>query len=118
MPRYYVALPLCSLMITLPAWAQQETAKVTTTPAVVKVESQVTMAEEAQEAIEAARDVLAEGDLQGLDRREWVYEVADESGATVLVLRFEDALEPDLPPDLSEVEDNEIPPMPSSAPKG
>jgi hypothetical protein len=53
-PRLYVALPLCSLMITLPAWAQQETATVTTTPAVVKVESQVTMAEEAQEAIEAA----------------------------------------------------------------
>ena len=70
-----------------------------------------------EEAIEAARDLLAEGDLQGLDRREWVYEVADESGATVLVLRFEDAVEPDLPSDLSEVEDNEIPPMPSSAPK-
>jgi hypothetical protein len=25
------------------------------------------------EAIEAARDLLADGDLQGLDRREWVY---------------------------------------------
>ena len=71
-----------------------------------------------EEAIEAARDLLAEGDLQGLDRREWVFEVADGSGATVLVLRFVDAVEPDLPPDLSEIEDSEIPPMPSSAPKG
>jgi hypothetical protein len=71
-----------------------------------------------EEAIEAARDLLAEGDLQGLDRREWVYEVADESGATVLELRFEEAVEPDLPPDLSEVEDSEIPPMPPSASKG
>jgi hypothetical protein len=70
-----------------------------------------------EEAIEAARDLLAEGDLQGLDRREWVYEVADESGTTVLTLRFEEAVEPDLPPDLSEVEDSEIPPMPPSASK-
>ena len=49
------------------------------------------------EAIEAARDLLADGDLQGLDRREWVYEVADESGATVLTLPFSEAVEPDLP---------------------
>ena len=49
------------------------------------------------EAIEAARDLLADGDLQGLDRREWVYEVADESGATVLTLPFSKAVEPDLP---------------------
>ena len=67
-----------------------------------------------EEAVEAARDLLAEGDLQGLDRREWVYEVADESGATVLVLRFEDAVEPDL----LEVEDSEIPPVSSPGPKG
>ena len=71
-----------------------------------------------EEAVEAARDLLAEGDLQGLDRREWAYEIADQSGATVLVFRFEDAVEPDLPRDLSEIEDSEIPPMPSSAPKG
>ena len=50
-----------------------------------------------EEAIEAARDLLAEGDLQGLDRRIWVYEVADESGATVLTLPFSEAVEPDLP---------------------
>ena len=50
-----------------------------------------------EEAIEAARDLLAQGDLQGLDRREWVYEVADESGTTVLTLPFADAVEPDLP---------------------
>jgi hypothetical protein len=49
------------------------------------------------EAIEAARDLLAEGDLQGLDRREWVFEIADETGATVLVLPFADAIEPDMP---------------------
>ena len=49
------------------------------------------------EAIEAARDLLADGDLQGLDRRVWVYEVADESGATVLTLPFSKAVEPDLP---------------------
>ena len=50
-----------------------------------------------EEAIEAARDLLAQGDLQGLDRREWVYEVADESATTVLMLPFADAVEPDLP---------------------
>lgn len=50
-----------------------------------------------EEAVESARDLLAEGDLQGLDRRDWLYEVADESGGTVLVLRFQDAVEPDLP---------------------
>jgi hypothetical protein len=50
-----------------------------------------------EEAIEAARDLLAEGDLQGLDRREWVFEVADERGRTVLTLPFADAVEPDLP---------------------
>jgi hypothetical protein len=50
-----------------------------------------------EEAVEAARDLLADGDLQGLDRREWLYEIADESGATVLTLLFSDAVEPDLP---------------------
>lgn len=50
-----------------------------------------------EEAIESARDLLADGDLQGLDRREWVYEVADESGTTVLTLPFSKAVEPDLP---------------------
>ncbi len=50
-----------------------------------------------EEAIEAARDLLAEGDLQGLDRRVWVYEVADESGTIVLTLPFSEAVEPDLP---------------------
>ncbi len=49
------------------------------------------------EAIEAARDLLADGDLQGLDRREWVYGITDESGATVLTLPFSKAVEPDLP---------------------
>jgi hypothetical protein len=50
-----------------------------------------------EEAIEAARDVLADGDLQGLDRREWVFEVADKSGGIVLTLPFVDAIEPDMP---------------------
>ncbi len=50
-----------------------------------------------EEAVEAARDLLADGDLQGLDRREWVYEIADETGATVLILPFSEAVEPDLP---------------------
>jgi hypothetical protein len=49
------------------------------------------------EAIEAARDLLADGDRQGLDRREWVFEVTDESGTTVLTLPFSEAVEPDLP---------------------
>ncbi len=40
------------------------------------------------EAIEAARDLLADGDRQGLDRRVWIYEIADETGATVLTLPF------------------------------
>jgi hypothetical protein len=47
-----------------------------------------------------------------LDRREWVYEVADESGDTVLVLRFEDAVEPDLPPGMPEPEESEGHPLP------
>lgn len=50
-----------------------------------------------EEAVEAARDLLADGDLQGLDRREWLYEIADESGSTVLTLLFSEAVEPDLP---------------------
>ena len=50
------------------------------------------------EAIEAARDLLADGDLQGLDRREWAFEVADESGTTVLTLPFLEAAEADLSP--------------------
>ncbi len=50
-----------------------------------------------EETIEAARDVLADGDVQGLDRREWVLEVADESGGIVLTLPFVDAIEPDMP---------------------
>ena len=50
-----------------------------------------------EEAIEAVRDVLADGDVQGLDRREWVFEVADESGGIVLTLPFVDAIEPDVP---------------------
>ncbi len=49
-----------------------------------------------EEAIEAARDLLAEGDIQGLDRRAWVFEVA-ETGKVVLELPFEDAVEPNLP---------------------
>ena len=49
------------------------------------------------ETIEAARDVLADGDVQGLDRGEWVFEVADESGGIVLTLPFADAIEPDVP---------------------
>ncbi|HEV2559672.1 MAG TPA: hypothetical protein VGU45_13680 [Microvirga sp.] len=50
-----------------------------------------------EEAVELARDLLAEGDLAGLDRRAWVFEVADETGATVLTFPFRDAIEPDLP---------------------
>jgi hypothetical protein len=68
-----------------------------------------------EEAVEAARDLLAEGDLQGLDRREWVYEVADERGETVLVLPFKDAVEPDLPSDLTEPEEGEGHPVPRSS---
>ncbi len=49
-----------------------------------------------EEAIEAARDLLAEGDLVGLDRRMWAFEVTDESGETVLTFKFEDAVEPDV----------------------
>ena len=42
----------------------------------------------AKEAIELARDLLAEGDLAGLDRQDWVFEVADESGQPVLMFYF------------------------------
>jgi hypothetical protein len=51
----------------------------------------------AEEALEVARDLLAEVDLKGLDRREWILEIADEAGVIVHTLVFEDALEPDLP---------------------
>lgn len=51
-----------------------------------------------EEAVEAARDLLAEGDLQGLDRREWVFEVADESGTILLKLPFIEAAEADFSP--------------------
>ena len=55
------------------------------------------------EAVEAARDLLAQGDLQGLDRREWVFAITDGSGAPVLDFPFEQAVEPDLPdPDEAE----------------
>jgi hypothetical protein len=50
-----------------------------------------------EEAIEAARDLLAEGDLVGLDRRDWAFEVLDEGGEVVLEFAFKDAVEPDLP---------------------
>jgi hypothetical protein len=50
-----------------------------------------------EEAIEAARDLLAEGDLIGLDRRLWSFEVADESGTTILSMPFSEAIEPDVP---------------------
>jgi hypothetical protein len=50
-----------------------------------------------EEGIEAARDLLADGDLGGLDRREWAFEIADETGTTVLALPFKEAVEADLP---------------------
>jgi hypothetical protein len=58
-----------------------------------------------EEALEAARDLLADGDLQGLDRREWVFEVADEAGTVVHTLLFDDAIEPDMP----DAEETELP---------
>ncbi len=51
----------------------------------------------AEEAIELARDLLAEGDLAGLDRRGWVFEVEDEAGVIILNFPFSEAVEPDLP---------------------
>ena len=49
----------------------------------------------AEKTTELAHDLLAEADLAGLDRRDWVFEVADESGQPVLMFYFADALEPD-----------------------
>jgi hypothetical protein len=66
-----------------------------------------------EKAIEAARDLLADGDLQGLDRRGWVYEVTDETGTTVLTLAFKDAIEP-VPAQAQEASN----PSESSQPKG
>jgi hypothetical protein len=40
---------------------------------------------------------LADGDLDGLDRRGWIFKIAHETGTTVLALPFEAALEGDLP---------------------
>jgi hypothetical protein len=51
-----------------------------------------------EQAVEAARDLLAQGDLQGLDRRDWVFEVADESGTIVLTLPRMAAAEAEVPP--------------------
>ena len=51
----------------------------------------------AEEATEMARDLLAEGDLAGLDRREWVFEVVNEDNKPALTFPFLAALEPDLP---------------------
>ena len=50
-----------------------------------------------EEAVEAARDLLADGDARGVDRREWAFEVAEESGTTVLTLPFIAAAEADFP---------------------
>ena len=50
-----------------------------------------------EEAVEAARDLLADGDARAVDRREWAFEVADESGTTVLTLPFIAAAEADFP---------------------
>ncbi len=58
--------------------------------------TEVSEAESVEEkATEAELDLLAEGDLQGLDRRAWVHEVADATGATVLLLPFKAAEEAD-----------------------
>ena len=51
----------------------------------------------ADEATEMVRDLLAEGDLAGLDRREWIFTIRDESDQLVLTFPFKDAVEPDLP---------------------
>jgi hypothetical protein len=45
------------------------------------------------EAVEAARDLLALGDREGSDRRDWVFEIVDESGQSALTLAFADAAE-------------------------
>ena len=42
-------------------------------------------------------DVLADGDLHGLDRREWLFEVTDGRGGVVLTFPFVDAIKPDVP---------------------
>lgn len=46
-------------------------------------------------AIEAARDMLAEGVREGLDRSHWQIFVEDEQGQTILSLPFSDALRRD-----------------------
>jgi hypothetical protein len=51
----------------------------------------------AEEAVESARDLLAEGDLAGLDRRDWAFEIEDTDGNAVLTFPFSAAVEPDLP---------------------
>jgi hypothetical protein len=80
MPRYYFHVPKGEVLVEDPEGTE-----------VAQTESLE------DEAIEAARDLLADGDRQGLDRREWVFEVADENGTTVLTLPFSKAVEPDLP---------------------
>ena len=46
-----------------------------------------------EEVLEAARDLLADGDRQGIDRREWIFDVTDEAGTVVHSLLLGEAVE-------------------------
>ena len=50
-----------------------------------------------EEATELSRNLPADGALQAIASYEWIFEVADESGQTVLAFPFEAAIKPDLP---------------------
>ena len=44
-----------------------------------------------KEALQRARNVLAEGDKNGEDRSNWAFEVTDEAHRPILIVRFAEA---------------------------
>jgi hypothetical protein len=47
-----------------------------------------------RQALSQARDLVAEGDLKGEDRRRWRFEIMDRANQPVLTVEFSEALEP------------------------
>lgn len=46
-----------------------------------------------REAVRAAREIMADGILEGLDRTGWVATVYDAAGEALMALRFADLIE-------------------------
>jgi hypothetical protein len=48
-----------------------------------------------EEALAKARDMIAEGDQKGEDRRSWRFEIMDRANQQVLTVAFAEAFDPD-----------------------